>query len=143
VFDAESGATAFRIANVIACGGQIWTSDGSRLILGGSSGHIIANVGDRTLEENTRNLTPSPFGGTLAIEQANLGFATFDLATGERRQIARYAQRVVPAWFYDHEPLFAGQRIVFRTPHLGHGGCGEGNGAPLGEAAFELPPFAN
>ena len=139
VLDAGTGEVRFRIEAALACAGQLWNADGSRLLFG-SYEHdgrlVLADPETRTFSAPPEwyGLTPNPADPNLAILFEGESFFEIDLRTGERtRTIAETT--VSPAWFFDHEPLFAGDRIVFTAPHGGHGGCGEG-----GSAITDKPP---
>lgn len=151
VIDAETGEPRLRINAALACGGQIWNADGSRLLFG-SYEHdgrvVIADPDARTFSAPLAwyGVTPNPADPNLAVLFDGAGpnraiFAEVDLRTGERtRTIATTDES--PGWYSDHEPLFAGDRIFFAAPHLGHGGCGEGGSGVTDKppTSFEFPP---
>ncbi|MDP9237170.1 MAG: hypothetical protein M3P30_07215 [Chloroflexota bacterium] len=85
-------------------------------------------------------MTPSPTDPDIGIFFDLNDFYAVSLKDSSKRLIARTTVR--PAWDFLHEPLFAGGRIMFRSQHNGHGGCGEGS-PPLHLPQMELqvPPF--
>jgi hypothetical protein len=141
VFDGASGEPAFRVLGALACAGQYWTAD-NRLIAGSyvDAGDIVIDPEARTLHKLGSYVTPSPTDSRLGISLDSGDFYAVDLQDASRRLIAKTT--VDPAWDFAHEPLFAGGRIVFRAPHGGHGGCGEGS-PPLHLPVMELqfPPY--
>jgi dipeptidyl aminopeptidase/acylaminoacyl peptidase len=146
VIDASTGGLRYTIENALACSGQVWNADGSLLLFGSyaADGHLVAaDPETRTFSEpfDWYGLTPSPADPNIAILFDGESFAQVDLRTRQRLK-AIAETTVMPAWFFDHEPFFAGDRITFTAPHLGHGGCGEaGSGVTTKPAPrFVFPP---
>jgi DNA-binding CsgD family transcriptional regulator len=147
VFDGATGEALYRIDGAIACAGEMWTADGSRLVFGAYNAtapfQYIGDPQTRTIDVAPGGGVPAPFDANLLIGFDGQNFTRVDLTTGETTSLATTATDLDPAWSWDHEPLFAGERIVFAEPHGGHGGCGEGaspdNPPALG---FQFPPFS-
>ena len=144
--DSATGEAQYRIVAALGCGSRIWNAGGSLLLFGSYANEgrmVVADPAERTYAATDSYwLMPSPDDPELAIVFDGEAFESFDLMEQQRTGvIARTASH--PAWFFDHPPFFAGGRIVFTSPHLGHGGCGEaGSGITTKpEPRFEFPPF--
>jgi DNA-binding CsgD family transcriptional regulator len=142
VLDATTGDTLYRIDGTL-CPEGIWTADGSRLILRAFDGRAyIADPATSSLSPLAAFAEPSPLEPNAGVVFSGTGFAMVDLRSGASRPLAETT--VDPAWWADHGPRFADNRLVFASRHLGHGGCGEGQApSPIPELAFQFPPFAD
>lgn len=147
VIDPATGETSARVEGIVCPDG--WLGDSHRFFTRsyGASGfdQVIVDVDAGSLHKFSSAqqglLETVPFDSSMLIEFNN-DFYGLDPATSTERLIAKTT--VTPAWDFLHQPLFAGRKIVFAPLHLGHGGCGEGNGpTPVPDLRFVRGPFAD
>jgi hypothetical protein len=144
VLDAATGAERMRINGAFACAGRTWNADGSALLVLGyrTEGDVVVDVSNGATTLLPVGVVPSPYDPRVGVFFDGEDFSTVRLDTGEQRPLARTT--VHPAWDFVHEPLFAGGRIFATFPHLGHGGCLEGQGPDTPpDLSVEFPPFAD
>ena len=142
VFDGATGEPLYRVAGAIACADQVWTADGSHLLVEGyaSGGSVLVDPESRTFKPLGTYVVLTPFDAGLAISWDGDNLRAVDLDTGESRLLV--ATTVRPAWDWLHEPLFVGGRIKFTAWHGGHGGCAMGSAPkPPPELEILYPPY--
>ncbi|MDP2953407.1 MAG: hypothetical protein Q8O76_08850, partial [Chloroflexota bacterium] len=157
VLDAATGTTRFRVAEATAACDQTWTADGSHFLVWnnhnpGSPHYLIAADGS-----SLRRIDPDPRGYAaylgLSPKEANRAVVhqwgpgpvsdslkIMDLATGQLTPLVSAAPTATLGWDSQHPSRrwLSDGRLVFSTPHGGHGGCGRETASEL---RVEFPPF--
>ncbi len=163
ILDAETGKTRFRVAEATAFCGQIWTLD-SRWFLVWSHGpidrpgraplYLVAADGSalRHLDDDPTGyaayldgLSPKdPSRAVVHTWNAGSGLESLqvvDLKTGLKTPLV-YAPLESLGWDWRHPSRrwLSDGRLVFSTPHSGHGGCVPDMVGAAG-VRVEFPPF--
>ena len=157
ILDAATGTTRFRVAEATAACDQTWTADGSHFLVWnngnpGSPHYLIAADGS-----SLRQIDPDPRGYAaylgLSPKEANRAVVhqwgpgpvsdslkIIDLATGQLTPLVSAAPTATLGWDSQHPSRrwLSDGRLVFSTPHSGHGGCGRETASEL---RVEFPPF--
>ncbi|MEW6233727.1 MAG: hypothetical protein AB1566_15645 [Chloroflexota bacterium] len=155
VLDAEAGKTRFRVVGATAACGQIWAADSRSFLVWSHSSpsgyYLIAADGSalRHLNADPRGyaafLSLSPKDASRAvIHQWNSGpgresLKVMDLKTGLQTPLMDATESLGWDWRHPSRLWLSDGRLVFSTPHAGHGWCARD--VVVQEFRVEFPPF--
>lgn len=134
VFDTATGSTQFWVDGAYTCPSHAWTADSRWLLVNGTrttqSGTFLVSAEGSTLRYlalYVADLSPVDAGiaGVRGQDDGLAAIHVVDVTSGMLRHSVRFSGDI--GWDTNHDPIWlADGRMVAHSPHLGHGGCGEG-----------------
>jgi len=150
VIDGKTGAPLFRLLGAVACSGEVWTADGSKLIVSDYPyrGSVLVDPAVGAFKALQMGVEPVPFAAgfgltgcpseTSTTASDTVANCLLNLLTGEERTLVTFRTEV--AWELPLAWQFTGKGIAFVPSRGGHGGCAESVG-PQPPLEFRYPPY--